>query len=392
MTTSRGDNAHSFKAHRPPGTSIGATGGAAVSSAAVGILALLALVVPRLNPYADPNNSPLAGAVGVTAMTAAVAVLSLVSVIIALAARLTGGSVGVRRATLILGLLNSVGLGLAIQGTGGLILSGYAVALVLPVALVAVGLLAFRRYSRARPWLLLGAVALAAGFWVLRGTYLPLLGKVLVAYAGEIPGVVAAVATLSCAGLWGSLLLRNESAALRPLLGWAARHRRLLTVLASLGPAPYVLLRLTWLTPWVRFTPEDVDGGVRIWGLLLGGGAILGMVLTIGLIRPWGKRFPRWFPVAGGRAVPPAAAIIPGAVVALMITAAAGPMIAMGIASGKGLLGLVMLPLWYWGPMLGLAVLGYAGHRAGLDANGPDAGRPTATGSTAIARPSTMNT
>lgn len=383
MTTSRPETAHSFEAQTPPGQPIRGIARAAGSSAAVAVLALLALVMPALNPYSDSTNSPLGSLVGATAMTAALALLGLVSAIVALAARHAPGNLGVQRSLVVLGCLNALGLGLAIQGTGTLILAGYSVALLLPIAVALVGWLAFRAYPRARPWLVLAAIVLVVGFWLLRRAYLPMVGKVLIAYAGELPDLLGAIATLTCAGCWAAVLVRNQSGGLRPLLTWAARHRTVLTVLAALGPAPYVMLRLTWLTPWPQLTVGEVDPGGRIWGLLLGSGAILGMVLTIGLIRPWGERIPRWFPVVGGRPVPPAAAIVPGALMATMITAAAGPMIVAGIGAGEAALGLVMLPLWYWGPMLGLAVLGYAGHRAGL-------GRRS-THSTATATPSTMN-
>jgi hypothetical protein len=113
-------------------------------------------------------------------------------------------------------------------------------------------------------------------------------------------------------------------------------------------------------------TPE-----IRLWGLLLGGGALLGSVLTVGLIRPWGVTFPRWMPWCAGRTVPPAAAIVPGGVVAGILCASAAPMLQLmlfpepgEVFGGTSLLGqmeaVVIFPFWIWGPALALAVWGYA--------------------------------
>lgn len=167
-------------------------------------------------------------------------------------------------------LINAIGLGVVAQGIGGLMLAGYAVALLLPVAVVALGVLAFRSYPRARPWLLLAAIILIVGFVLLCQFYLPFVGSVLVAFVGEVPEVITAVITLGSALCWGAVLARNYGRDARPLLAWAARHRIVLTVLAALGPLPYILDRLTWLAPWPLLAPDDLPNGVRIWGLLLG--------------------------------------------------------------------------------------------------------------------------
>lgn len=358
------------------------TGLAAGFSTLVTIGAIIGLIVPSLNPWSDPSNSTLSGLVGHTVVTAVAALISIVSLLAGLAARLSPWHRGVRRWIAVVALINAIGLGVVAQGIGGLMLAGYAVALLLPIAVVALGVLAFRSYPRARPWLLLGAIVLIVGFVLLRQFCLALVGRVLVAFMGEVPDVITAVITLGCALSWGGVLARNYGRDARPLLAWAARHRIVLTVLAALGPLPYILDRITWLTPWPLLAPEDLPNDVRIWGLLLAAGGVVGSVLTLGLIRPWGERLPRWMPLVGGRPVPPAAAIAPGAVVAVLITAGAVPLLVAGVTSGEILLGIVFLPLWYWGPMLGLAVLAYAGHRAGLDRG---------TRSTGAAEPSTMN-
>ena len=47
-----------------------------------------------------------------------------------------------------------------------------------------------------------------------------------------------------------------------------------------------------------------------------------GALLTLGLVRPWGETFPRWIPILGGRRVPPRLAIIPAALVSVLVTSA----------------------------------------------------------------------
>lgn len=140
----------------------------------------------------------------------------------------------------------------------------------------------------------------------------------------------------------------------------------MITVLAALGPLPYALVRLTWLTPWPALAPtDDLPPETRLWGMLLSVGAWAGIVLTIGLVRPWGEVFPRWVPFAGGRPVPVWFAAVPGGFVATVLTAAAVPFALSGLDAWLGPVDvLVILPFWYWGPMLGLATWGYVLHRS----------------------------
>ncbi|MCO1654384.1 hypothetical protein [Pseudonocardia humida] len=148
----------------------------------------------------------------------------------------------------------------------------------------------------------------------------------------------------------------------------AARWGRIATVIAVLCPLPYALLRATWLTPWPLGVPEGTElqvvGEMRLQGLLLGGAAVAGAVLTAGLVARWGEVWPRWMPGLRGRPVPVAAAAVPGALVALVICSAAVPMAAMAVAAGEPWLQLVF-PLPVWGPALGAATLGYVLRRRG---------------------------
>ncbi len=130
------------------------------------------------------------------------------------------------------------------------------------------------------------------------------------------------------------------------------------------------LIRATWLTPWPLGLPAgmaaDLVGPLRLQGLLLGGAALAGAVLTVGLIARWGEVWPRWMPGLGGRPVPVAAAAVPGAVVALLLCSASVPMAMMTVAAGTGDAWLqLVLPLPLWGAALGAATLAYVLRRRG---------------------------
>src|SRR5699024_2546504 len=95
------------------------------------------------------------------------------------------------------------------------------------------------------------------------------------------------------------LTLRSSSGDHRPLVcrrqAWGLRHRRRLTLIAACGPLPYARSRLTWLTPWplLAGSVAEAHPPLRLWRLPSSGGAWLGVLLTLGLIRPWGEVFPR---------------------------------------------------------------------------------------------------
>ena len=282
-------------------------------------------------------------------------------------------------------------LGLGLQSVSTVTLAGYLLAMALPLGLVWLAFQAARRYSRLRlP--LVGLVGLAA-FWgwstgVLRPVALAtLVGQLGGGFARAGAQLGATVLLVGAAAAWLLVLLwlgrssdRGAAAA-----AWVRRHRRTFTLLAAAGPLPYALVRATWLTPWPQIAPTE--GGLppemRLWGLLLGGGAALGVVLTLGLVRPWGRRFPRWTPWWAGRAVPVRAAVVPGGLVAGVVTASALPMMRGFLLPEPGtvfdgtrleqLLSLVIFPFWLWGPALALAVWGYALDRVERDRTVSDA-------------------
>ena len=46
----------------------------------------------------------------------------------------------------------------------------------------------------------------------------------------------------------------------------------------------------------------------------------MGALLTLGLVQRWGEVFPGWLPVVGDKQVPPALAIVPATLVAILVT------------------------------------------------------------------------
>ena len=211
--------------------------------------------------------------------------------------------------------------GLLLQTTQALALAGYLLAMALPVGLVWLTIQVIRRYR------LLGHRCCVTRPRRRRRDRAPGLctPQHIATLASEVAPGFAANAEV--------LLLRGWPWPPGPPPGYSCspaysvppgpapppglvRHRIALTLmLAAAGPLPYGLIRATWLTPWPLMGPsgEALPAETRIWGLLLGGGALLGVVLTIGLIRPWGVRFPRWMPRLAGRPVPVAAAAVPAA-------------------------------------------------------------------------------
>ncbi|MEU8971237.1 hypothetical protein AB0D11_18495 [Streptomyces monashensis] len=95
--------------------------------------------------------------------------------------------------------------------------------------------------------------------------------------------------------------------------------------------------------------------------------------LTLGLVKPWGERVPRWVPQLGGRRIPPLAVVIPAAVGAVAVT---GLCAAVTLVPGgplgnpdfpHGTAGVIMdvcyAPLLAWGPLVGALTIAYVRRR-----------------------------
>lgn len=352
------------------------TRAAALASAALLLQCLVWLVLPDLNPYIDPHLAQIRTVLPLTAHTGLLAVLALAGTVCAGIAALrpehTGAGQVVARAAPVL----TLGLFAATASMHGLSLAGYVVAMTLPFAAIAAGIVAAVRVPRSR-WPL--GIALAVGIGVIvvfRDLIRTAFADNLTAFAEQGTPIWAMLLSFTTLALWVALTVRglHDAPWATRATAWLVRHRRLVTVLAALGPLPYPLARLTWLTPWPIGLPEGATEAITAWGVMLSLGAWMGAILTLGLILPWGERLPRWLPRIGGRPVPPAAAIVPGSIVAGLLCLAAVPWTISFLQAPTGTFApyFFLLPMGYWGVLLALAVWAYAGYRAQH--------RPTGTG------------
>ncbi|MET1006423.1 MAG: hypothetical protein ABWX96_12790 [Propionibacteriaceae bacterium] len=328
--------------------------------------------------FADPDTALIAHWLPAPGSGRLLIALGVAGLLVALLAALQPRPGGVTPVLTVIAGAEVLGLGVAFQSVSTISLAGYLVALVLPLGLIWIAVQVVRRYRRVR-WLVLAAVLAAAVWGGITGALRPdtlrslavNLGRGFAGHADQLLMVLLLGFGTTCWVLVTLRLLRHGSG-YGAFGGWVQRHRRGLTILAALGPVPYALIRATWLTPWPQLTAgAELEPEMRLWGLLLGGGAALGSILTIGLIRPWGEVFPRWMPWLGGREVPVAAAVVPGGLVAGVLCASAIPMLQLTLSplagtvfSGLPLLqelaAMLIFPFWVWGPALALAVWGYA--------------------------------
>jgi hypothetical protein len=150
----------------------------------------------------------------------------------------------------------------------------------------------------------------------------------------------------------------------------AARWSKWAVGVAMVIPLIYAVTRYAWLLriPLLvddEFIDELHADGAAWAGAWLATFAVIGAVLTLGLVQRWGERFPRWMLGLAGRPVPIRLAVIPASIVSVLVTSAG-----LGLSShlslslsSETLSGLwVHLPqlLWpVWGVALGAATLGY---------------------------------
>ncbi|MGH2446432.1 MAG: hypothetical protein ACRDGD_10420 [Candidatus Limnocylindria bacterium] len=170
--------------------------------------------------------------------------------------------------------------------------------------------------------------------------------------------------------------------------GWiapdrAARWGRWATYVAIAVPVLYAVTRWAWalgipLGISEEFLREGQEIGLWLAGAALATLAVVGAILTLGLVKPWGETFPRWIPFLGARRVPPALAIIPASIVAILVTTSGIMFWRMTLSGGfpLGELELITLEdswaalapelLWPpWGVALGAATLAYHFRRRG---------------------------
>lgn len=339
------------------------------------VLAAVWLAVPATNLMTNTSGqfnaalSLLNGLVGPTATAGALLGAGLVAVATAAILLARGPAALPAAVVIMIGIAVPVLIGIGILNETAIMMAGYLMALAVVAGSVLLVVQLVRKFRIGR-WLALaavaGIVAIFATGLVPAESLLVLAGRI--AGLRERLGTVAIIFALAATTLlW--LLVAARTAQRNRLLdrpaAWVLRHRQVITILAALGPLPYCLIRLTWLTPWPHGGAEGLPPDIRIWGVLLSSGGWAGLILTLGLISRWGEIFPRWVPFFAGRPVPVWAAAGPGSFVAAILMVSAVPMIRSFGAAGlvDGLTSAVIFPFWFWGPMLSLAVWGYVLHR-----------------------------
>jgi hypothetical protein len=138
------------------------------------------------------------------------------------------------------------------------------------------------------------------------------------------------------------------------------------TIVAALCPMPYALLRMTWLLPNpIGFSAEELNAepGIKLFGIGLGVIALASGIVTLGLIRPWGEIWPRWFPFVAGRPVPIKAAVIPGAIAATLLLVGGISLFQLtwdpDASTGTNIGYLLIFPFPLWGASVALATTAY---------------------------------
>ncbi|WP_066285639.1 hypothetical protein [Arthrobacter sp. B6] len=160
----------------------------------------------------------------------------------------------------------------------------------------------------------------------------------------------------------------------------AARWGRAAVLIAVVVPLVYAVTRICWafgfplgVDPAIQ---EDmVSRGMDTSALGLGGMALAGAVLTMGLVQRWGEVFPRWVPGLAGKRVPISLAVIPATSVAIAVIPASVTMIMMAGMPSGGIVPAFSPTNWapfgpaflwpLWGVALAAAALAYYLRRRG---------------------------
>jgi hypothetical protein len=207
-------------------------------------------------------------------------------------------------------------------------------------------------YAEVFTWPLLNQAASVAGGFLVAGTVL--------AWQRRTRG-----ACVACG--------RGGRAGVLTAPGSAARWGRWATYVAAVIPALYAVTRLAWLVGIPLGISEEFLRELRESGAVWAGGglgafAVVGSVLTLGLVQRWGEVFPRWMVGLAGRRVPVMLAVVPASLVAALVTSAGLGMLGSGGLADLMAAGLAAAPmlLWpLWGVALGAATLAYYLRRRG---------------------------
>lgn len=107
----------------------------------------------------------------------------------------------------------------------------------------------------------------------------------------------------------------------------AAQWGKWATYTAVFIPLIYAATRWAWALGIPLGITEELLREGQASGMWLGGAALAtvaigGAILTLGLIQPWGETFPQWIPFWRGKPVPVALAVIPAALISILIISA----------------------------------------------------------------------
>ncbi|MGH2616463.1 MAG: hypothetical protein ACRDJC_14565 [Thermomicrobiales bacterium] len=176
--------------------------------------------------------------------------------------------------------------------------------------------------------------------------------------------------------LWGAATLTYQRGSVAPTAISVAGPRwgRWATYAAVLLPLPYAATRLAWAVGIPLGISDEFLATLQAEGattaeVSLGGMALAGALLTLGLVQRWGEVFPGWLPVVGGKRVPPMLAILPATLVSVVLIIGGLSLYRGWLSSGlpveedgwgAGMPTLAFLP---WGIALGLATYAYAERR-----------------------------
>lgn len=149
----------------------------------------------------------------------------------------------------------------------------------------------------------------------------------------------------------------------------AARWGRWATFVAAAVPLLYSVTRLAWAVGIPLGVPASFLAEARATGLAwaaagLGGFALVGAILTLGLTQRWGEVFPRWMIGLAGKRVPIRLATVPATLVAIFVMSAfvgfASDPARLAEATDVGSLTTLPIVVWpLWSLALGAATLAY---------------------------------
>lgn len=261
MATHTSAPAHALRPARPRRGPILAAG---IVSVATVVIAFAAWRDPSTSPLVRVEDGPLLAGFAPPLLVATVAaVMALAGTAGAALAHTRPTRVG---PTALTGLAAAevVVFGLGFGSVTSIALTGYLVALAMPVVLAVLIVQAVRRYRRLR-WV---ALALLGLFLVWGGataalrpdTIAQLAATLAVGFRTAGRRLLVTTVVMAATVTWGLVALAElrRTKRLQRAGSVVLAHRVGLTVAAALCALPYALVRLTWLTPWPLLAPGEL--------------------------------------------------------------------------------------------------------------------------------------